>query len=120
MIGAEASAPAEEKPENTSLNYHYIAALREANILEGMRPGARAALIKKMEGIEFPSGKPSFFRGPGAQRYMEQFLAGNEHLARESQSGFTGFDGTYPYVMPHHFVDTESCRYMDWFQRVLG
>ncbi|TWI28170.1 hypothetical protein [Paracoccus sulfuroxidans] len=119
IIGAESAAPDREVAENISLNYHYIAALREANIIDSFSPGARIELEKKMSNMKFPQGKLSFFKGATAQRYMDQFISGNEKLTLDLNTKFLGFDDKFPYVLPHEYVETDVSRYIDWFQRVL-
>lgn len=119
IIGAENAAPSQEVPENISLNYHYIAALREANILDRFSPGARIELEKKMSNLKFPPGNLSFFKGNSAQRYMDQFIIGNENLSKDPNTQFQGFDNRFNYVLPHEYVETDVSRYLDWFQRIL-
>lgn len=118
MLQADRFAPTNEVPDNVSLNYYYASALREANMLETFFPGARDRMMEVLSTISFPPGKLSFFNGAEAHRFMDQFQDGNNRLVHEAGGEFSGFDQSYPYIMPHQFVDTRECKFIDWLYKV--
>lgn len=117
VIEAGHLAPGKEAADNVSLNYYYVSGLREANMMEAIVPGTRERMIKGLSNINFPLGKLSFFNGAEAHKFMDQFHEGNDRLVRDTSGEFTGFDRSYPYIMPHQFVETRGSKFIDWLYK---
>ena len=120
IIGHADVAQQIDMHSNASPSYHYIAALRELNMLEKLHPGLRHKLEKHVRQLKYPDGKFSFFDAGQAARFLVQFEASNKALAESAHyPEFSGFQDNAAFVHSHNFVETRTARYTEWFTKLL-